>query len=300
MLFTPIRPEGSAQAITGSNYLEARISIDDVLRQVLLDADLSTLPDAKRNLLSQRYGLEDGQHRTFKDMADGDWLKARALSNTAHRAFLSLGLLQVKREIVKIGTQRSTGNLQPAGGDPSTQELVFGTQAVTTEAFEEFYRITGPRIVAFLTSRLGDSQAAEDLTSITFEKFYRYIQINGFEDRGLPIEAFLFRIARNEAVSLIRKSANRDATTEIIDERMTTEDFSPNVDAQVDNSRMLAEIRTAITTLPESERRVMIARFLLDLTVEETAALLGKTQNNVKVTQSKAVAKIKRQLGVRT
>jgi RNA polymerase sigma-70 factor (ECF subfamily) len=54
----------------------------------------------------------------------------------------------------------------------------------------------------------------------------------------------------------------------------------------------VATIRAAAEKLPEAQRQVIALRFGAGLSVAETAQSLGKTENNVKVLQHKAIAKL--------
>jgi RNA polymerase sigma-70 factor (ECF subfamily) len=54
----------------------------------------------------------------------------------------------------------------------------------------------------------------------------------------------------------------------------------------------VATVRAAAEKLPEAQRQVIALRFGAGLSVAETARSLGKTENNVKVLQHKAIAKL--------
>jgi RNA polymerase sigma-70 factor (ECF subfamily) len=54
----------------------------------------------------------------------------------------------------------------------------------------------------------------------------------------------------------------------------------------------VATVREAAEKLPEAQRQVIALRFGAGLSVAETAQALGKTANNVKVLQHKAIAKL--------
>jgi RNA polymerase sigma-70 factor (ECF subfamily) len=56
-------------------------------------------------------------------------------------------------------------------------------------------------------------------------------------------------------------------------------------------------VRAAITRLPEAQRQVVTLRFIAGLSVAETAAALKKTENNVKVLQHKAIARLQDLVG---
>ncbi len=61
--------------------------------------------------------------------------------------------------------------------------------------FAELYEINFERVYAFIARRVGDRDAAEDLTSEVFHK--ALANLRQFEWRGSPFAAWLIRIAAN-------------------------------------------------------------------------------------------------------
>ena len=52
------------------------------------------------------------------------------------------------------------------------------------------------------------------------------------------------------------------------------------------------------TELSEDQRIVIILRFLEDFSLKETAEIIGKDVNNVKVIQNRGIAKLKKAMGM--
>ena len=73
------------------------------------------------------------------------------------------------------------------------------------DAFAELYRVHAPRVHALAWRRLGRREAAEDVTSATFERAWRSLPGFRWRDGGLP--AWLLRIAANEVTDHIRREA---------------------------------------------------------------------------------------------
>ncbi len=61
--------------------------------------------------------------------------------------------------------------------------------------FAELYEVNFERVYAFIAWRIGDRDAAEDLTSEVFHK--ALANLRRFEWRGAPFAAWLLRIAAN-------------------------------------------------------------------------------------------------------
>lgn len=158
-----------------------------------------------------------------------------------------------------------------------------GHHGALSELYEHFF----PKVYRYVVSQLRNTEDAEDVTE---EIFLKLVQgIGGFSWRGLPFSSWLFRIARNEIVSHVRKAKNRGATSplnEMIPD--SAEDYTLAIEMQ----STLAGVRKAAEKLPEAQRQVIALRFGAGLSVAETALALSKTENNVKVLQHKAIAKL--------
>jgi len=190
-----------------------------------------------------------------------------------------------------------TGAAQGAGlANPSVDEMLseFDEQAVVNAArdgdqgaLSNLYEYYFPRVYRYVAARLASAQDAEDVTE---EIFLRVISnLQRFSWRGLPFGAWVFRIARNEVVSHVRRQKNRNQTAPLTEAIPSLEEDHV---ITVETEMTIAVIRQAAEKLPEAQRQVIALRFGAGLSVAETARALKKTENNVKVLQHKAIAKL--------
>jgi RNA polymerase sigma-70 factor (ECF subfamily) len=69
--------------------------------------------------------------------------------------------------------------------------------------------------------------------------------------------------------------------------------------AQVDERGMMAALISTINTeLSEDQRIVIVLRFLEDFSLKEIAEIIGKDVNNVKVLQTRGIARLKKGMGM--
>ena len=61
---------------------------------------------------------------------------------------------------------------------------------------------------------------------------------------------------------------------------------------------MEALISAMNTELTEDQRHVIILRFLEDFSLKETAEIVGKEVNNIKVIQNRGIAKLRKAMGI--
>jgi hypothetical protein len=80
-------------------------------------------------------------------------------------------------------------------------ELLLLAQQGEAEAFSELYIRFAPPIFRFLFSHLDDRLDAEDLTEEVFLRLWRFLP--QYQEQGVPILAFLFKIARNALIDFI-------------------------------------------------------------------------------------------------
>ena len=180
----------------------------------------------------------------------------------------------------------------PAGATgPDGADLVRLAQQGDTAAFGALYEQYAPAIARYLRRRLGASEEVlEDLTSELFVKVYQ--KLGGYQDRGLPFSAWLYRIAHNLLVdhvrALPRHAARSLDAADNVPERTTGRALGRVLDRQV--------LAPALARLTDEQRRAVELRFLEGRSVAETAALLGRTEEAVKKLQARGLANLRRLL----
>jgi len=142
----------------------------------------------------------------------------------------------------------------------------------------------------------GDIQEAEEIVQTTFIKAMNSIQ--SFEGRSM-ISTWLYRIAMNEALMLLReRRSNIISTEENEDENGEPKSLQivdwcclPEEELLGGESRKFLD--QAIGELSQSLRAVFILRDIEGLSIKETAATLHLTETNVKTRLSRARFKLR-------
>ena len=74
--------------------------------------------------------------------------------------------------------------------------------------------------------------------------------------------------------------------------------FAPT-QSQIEERVMMEALISAMNTeLTEDQRHVIILRFLEDFSLKETAEIIGKEVNNIKVIQNRGIAKLRKAMGI--
>lgn len=141
----------------------------------------------------------------------------------------------------------------------------------------------------YIFVRIGEAHEAEDLASEVFVRALR--SVGTFQDTGIPMEAWIFKIAHNIVVDHLRKRSRRPASVPI-DEAFGLAGKSDPA-KEVERLQAIESVRTAMCELTESQRRVLELRFTGELSSEEVAVVLGKKPGAIREMQSAAVKKLR-------
>jgi RNA polymerase sigma factor (sigma-70 family) len=132
-------------------------------------------------------------------------------------------------------------------------------------AFEVAFERHGAGILAFCRHMVGSREEAEDVVQHTFAAAYRDLQRSG--ERSIALKAWLYTIARNRCVSVLR--ARREQAAELHD--LPTEGLGEQVERRAELRDLLADVRD----LPEEQRAALLLAEAAGLSHAEVAEVLG-------------------------
>ncbi|HIE22045.1 MAG TPA: RNA polymerase sigma factor, partial [Acidimicrobiia bacterium] len=152
------------------------------------------------------------------------------------------------------------------------QELIARAQNGETRAFEQLVRShQGIALrVAYLVVR--SHAEAEDVTQEAFIKAYQ--AMDGFRPKA-PFRPWLLRIVRNTALNRVRGAKRRESLVLRAGSDPVSGDAAPSPETAVLNEEQARRLVAVIDELPGRYRDAIMHRYLPDLSVEETSALLG-------------------------
>jgi RNA polymerase sigma-70 factor (ECF subfamily) len=155
------------------------------------------------------------------------------------------------------------------------------------QQFEQLYQEHLDRIYRFVYSHVMNREAAEDLTSHIFLKALRGLDL---EQSAHSSTAWLFRVAHTTVADYWRAHYRR-ATTYSLEELLETdlEDPAAEEGSILSSNASEDRVQGILHLLPTRYREVLTYRFLLNLSVRETAVSMGLTETNVKVMQFRAL-----------
>lgn len=152
---------------------------------------------------------------------------------------------------------------------------------------EQFFQENLQLIYRYVYSHVRNREVAEDLTSQTFLKAVHSLDL---ERSANSRQAWLFLVARTTIADYWR-AHYREATTHSLEQLVEAGWEGPAVEegSTLSSSAAQDRVHDILQALPARYREVLTCRFLLNLSVRETAASMGLTETNVKVMQFRAL-----------
>ena len=140
------------------------------------------------------------------------------------------------------------------------------------EAWGELYRQYGAQIFRFCRRTLPTREDAEDAT---MEVFLKVREKLGQYDPNRPFGAWLYRVAANHCLDLLRRRRVRQdlETGEV--ESLPLEHPDPSQLEQAVRKSSNQNVRVALQKLPARSRMALVLRYYSDLSYDEIAEALG-------------------------
>ena len=146
-----------------------------------------------------------------------------------------------------------------------------------------------PELHRYCARLMGSVIDGEDVVQDTFAR--AFVALDELEE-GAPMRAWLFRIAHNRALDLLRSRAIRAAEPIEAAEELADPEIPDPVEAMMRREA----VETAVSRFAElqtMQRSVVILKDVLDQSLEEIAAMLDLTVNAVKAHLARGRARLK-------
>jgi RNA polymerase sigma-70 factor (ECF subfamily) len=176
--------------------------------------------------------------------------------------------------------------------DAAIERLVAEAQGGDAWAFGALFDHYHEPVYRYVVSRVHRPTDAEDLTQLVFVKALEALP--RYEARGIPFGGWLFRLARNTVIDFVR-TRHEHSELDMVRERMTGDAGPDDVAA---TREQLDEVAAALETLTDEQREAIALRFFAGLSAREAAEAMGKQEGTVRGLQFRAIAALRRQLGI--
>ncbi|WP_326805997.1 RNA polymerase sigma factor [Streptomyces sp. NBC_01788] len=168
--------------------------------------------------------------------------------------------------------------------DPDGAELVRRIACGDRAAFDELYRRTSPWLAVRLRRRCADDDVIAEVLQETYLAVWRAAgSYAGSVTEGSAV-GWLWTIAANRLVDAFRRRARHERVPTIA----LVETTAPAAEDEVMANRVDQNLEQALLRLPSELRQVLQAMVLDDLSVRQTAVLLGMPEGIVKTRARRA------------
>lgn len=150
-----------------------------------------------------------------------------------------------------------------------TQDAIACAKQGDPEGIHYLYVRYADDVRRYVASFVRDRHEAEDITQNVFAKLITAIV--KYQQREVPFEAWILRVARNAALDHLR--ARRAVPMEEV--RVA------NVDPAQEGLDSSQALRQALDEIPEEQREVLVLRHIVGLSPVEIADALDKTESSV-------------------
>jgi RNA polymerase sigma-70 factor (ECF subfamily) len=160
-------------------------------------------------------------------------------------------------------------------------------------AFGVLYKRYVKKIYNYIYYRTSNHHDAEDLTARTF---YRALsKLDGYENRGVPFSAWLYRIAHNLVANWHRDRSRRQMIP--LDELVLTSrpkktDPHQLVEANEEKETLLRAIRQ----LPDDRQQLLILKFVEKMSNAEIGQVIGRSEGAIKSLYHRTLVSLRKEL----
>ncbi len=146
------------------------------------------------------------------------------------------------------------------------------------EAFGVLYERYVGRIYSYIYYRTGNQHDAEDLTARVFFRAMRHVE--NYTDRGLPLSAWLYRIAHNLVANWHRDNSRKKEIP--LDEIILVRHSGDLPETVLIENEEKENLLNVIHRLPSDRQELIILKFVEHLSNAEIGQVMGRSEGAVK------------------
>lgn len=173
-----------------------------------------------------------------------------------------------------------------------TQDLIDRLKTGDIEAFDQIYNYFSHKLFSFVIRILKNEAEAEEIVQEVFVKIW---EARGTLGDYKLLNSFIFTIAYNQSISLIRKRINNQKYIEQLKYYSVIQN-SPTAISEIEFDELSGILEKLIGNLPERQQEVFLLHREKGMTYPQIAEKLGISKNTVENHMSKALKYLRENL----
>jgi RNA polymerase sigma-70 factor, ECF subfamily len=187
------------------------------------------------------------------------------------------------------GANYESRHLQATKADRlQLQVLVAAIQQGDETSFERLFRLYYERIVRYVVALVRDRETAEDVVQTVFARLWEHRNRWTVQT---TVEAYLIRMARNQAIDVMRRDRREhrweNSESETAPGAAPALSFAPDIDAE--RRDLLQHVSRAVAQLPVRHREILALKWGGRHTHTEIAEITGQPVRTVETQVARAV-----------
>lgn len=178
--------------------------------------------------------------------------------------------------------------------DPDQMRLIHQAKSGNTDALGELLESDRNNLFCLIFSRVFNRETAEDLTQTTLMKAVLYFP--KYEPRGIPIDHWLKKIARNVVNDYLSSSSKRKTSNLEIVEGSVCVPNCLQPENIVEHDFELERLKGIFRRLAPDQQKVLIMRVIDGCDYDQIADEVGRSVNYTRVMKNRALSRISRMI----
>jgi RNA polymerase sigma factor (sigma-70 family) len=180
--------------------------------------------------------------------------------------------------------------------DPSDESLLAGFATGDPSTAAAFVRRFQGRVYGLALTIVRQPALAEEVAQETFVRVYRHA--GNYDSRKGKVSTWLLSIARNLAIDVTRMRRLDPVDPEVIEAELSVTSHAPAADDVAVQPDERDQLRVAIASLPDDQRRALVLAAYMGRTAREISDLDDVPIGTVKTRIRTAMLKLRDQLEV--
>ena len=175
---------------------------------------------------------------------------------------------------------KSQESLQPRSSNDTWVHWVSQVVQEDESALAQLYDASSPLVYGLALRILGDAGAAEEVTLDVYLQVWK--QANRFDPVRGRVSTWLMTIARSRAIDRLRGRAQQLSQADTLEAVAEAQSENPDPQQSAALAQQQAQVRKALSTLSEEQRRAIELAFFNGLSQNEIALKLNEPLGTIK------------------